>query len=227
MRVIVWNAFLVLCMLILVAASGEVYFRLSMPFTHSTRTSGMVFVPDVGILYRPNDVVRFTNHLDFWTESIANSLGFLDREPPNSQRAEESCHVAIIGDSFVEAKQVPLASRFAVLLESLANRSLPGLDVTTSAFGRSSSGQIHQLPFYDYYAKNMHPEFLVLSFDLSDFHNNLSFLHNLRRQWDPDHPPHWFAQRSKTGELYLRPPDLDFKSYMIATPPPPQAKIST
>lgn len=215
LHLVIWNMSLLFCFLMLVAAISEIYFRLTVPFAHSTAST--FFIPNVGILYRPHSVVRFTNDLDFWTESVSNSLGYLAREPPSSKRAEESCHIAVIGDSFVEARQVPLANRFPVLLESLANRSFPGLDVSTSAFGRSASGQVQQLPFYDHYVRKLYPEHLILSFDLNDFWNNLSFLHNLVGAWsgDPDHPPYSFAQRLKTGEIKLRPPDPDYRAYSM------------
>ena len=218
LHLVTWNMFLVFCFLMLVAAISEIYFRLTVPFARSTQST--FFIPNVGILYRPNSVVRFTNDLDFWTESVSNSLGYLAQEPPSSKRAEESCHIAVIGDSFVEARQVPLANRFPVLLESLANRSSPGLNVTTSAFGRSASGQVQQLPFYDHYVRKLYPEHLILSFDLNDFWNNLSFLHSLVGPVDPDHPPYSFAQRLKTGEIKLRPPDPDYRAYMFHPPRP-------
>ena len=220
-RVVVWNAFLIFCGLSLVLALGEVYFRLSVPFVHSTARTD--FVPGVGLLFQPNSVVRYTNHLDYWTESVANSLGFLAREPQTFQHTEESCHIAVIGDSFVEAKHVQQASRFPVLLEGLMKRSFPRLEVTVSAFGRYGTGQVHQLAFYDSYVQDMHPNILILSFDLNDFYNNSSFLQCLLTPWDPDHMPYYSAQRSKTGEIYLRPPDPDFLSYY--SPPPPYSLL--
>ena len=55
----------------------------------------------------------------------------------------------MIGDSFVEAREIDIPSKFHVQLETLANRQLPHLNVTTSAFGRGNTGQINQLPYYD------------------------------------------------------------------------------
>ena len=82
--------------------------------------------------------------------------------------------------------QVPVAAKVHVRLEALAARRLPRLDVTTSAFGMFDTGQIAQLPFYDTYARRLHPKLLVLVFFHNDFWNNSSVLTALRRGLDPD-----------------------------------------
>lgn len=105
----------------------------------------MRFVPNVGVMPEPDQEVRHTNHLDYWTITRTNSLGFLDREPISPERAAESCHIAIIGDSFVQTKEVDIADKTQVKLEEIAARELPHLDVTTSAFARGCTGQINQL----------------------------------------------------------------------------------
>lgn len=202
---------------------GEVYLRITMPFVISSRV--LQFVPNVGFLYKPHTVLRYTNRVDFWTESKVNSLGFLDREPIAPKRADESCHIAIIGDSFVEAGEVPLAKRFQIQLEDLANGELPHLDVTTSAFGRGGSGQISQLPFYDHYARRMKADLLILVFVVNDFMDNSSFIRNMKYPWDPYHPPHAFAQKSESGEIILHPPDPEFENYKISQQPPPPPPI--
>ena len=217
-RVALWNVLLCLFALLLIIMAGEVYLRRTVPFMASSRP--VEFVPDVGFLYKPHSVVRYTNGVDFWTDSKVNSLGFLDREPIAMDRADESCHVTVIGDSFVEAGEVELASRFPVQLEDFAKRDLPELDVTVSAFGRGASGQIHHLPFYDHYARKMNPDFIVLVFVVNDFMDNSSFIRNLKHPWDPDRPPHAFAQRSASGEIVLYPPDPDYESHKILDYPP-------
>ena len=88
-------------------------------------------------------------------EAIVNAVVHRDYEIGNSQiilrlfsdriefrnpgalheRAAASCHIAMIGDSYVEARQVPIADKFHVRLEELAARELRHLDITTSAFG--------------------------------------------------------------------------------------------
>ena len=87
-----------------------------------TKVEPYTFVPGVGVLFLPNVEVRATNHLDFWTVSRTNRWGFLDREPISPERAAESCHITVIGDSFVQAKQVPISDKFHVRLEDLATR---------------------------------------------------------------------------------------------------------
>ena len=99
LRLLGWNALLLLAGVVLITIAGEAYFRLTVPFAVSS--SRREFVPNVGFLWPPNTELRFTNQLDFWNVSRTNSLGFLDREPPSPERAAATCHVSIIGDSFV------------------------------------------------------------------------------------------------------------------------------
>ena len=144
LRLAGWNALLIIAGLALIGLAGEAWLRSTMPFVASHAPT--VFVPDVGMLRRPHTEIRWTNGLDFWTVSRTNHLGFLDREPPNPEQAAESCHITMIGDSFVEAKDVPIADKFHVRLEEMAARELPRLDVTTSAFGMGGTGQITSWP---------------------------------------------------------------------------------
>ena len=170
LRLIGWNVLLLVAGVALAALAGEAYFRLTVPFTRSNLP--LEFVPNAGCLRPPNTEIRFTNQRDFWTVSRTNSLGFLDREPPSPERARATCHISIIGDSFVEALEVPIHRKLQVRLEELAASRAPRLDVTTSAFGLRNTGQVQQLPFYDQYARRLHPKLLVLVFVINDFDNN-------------------------------------------------------
>ena len=178
LRLVGWNALLLVLGAALVAMAGEAWFRLTMPFV--TSNDPREFVPNVGLLRPPNTEVRSTDRSDFWNVSRTNSLGFLDREPPTTERAAATCHISIIGDSFVEAPEVPIHDKFPVRLEELAARRLPHLNITTSAFGLQDTGQIQQLPFYDEYARLLHPRLLVLVFVHNDFHNNAPVLRALQ-----------------------------------------------
>ena len=178
LRLVRWNALLLVLGAALIAMAGEAYFRLTTPFMISSMP--WEFVPNVGRLRPPNTEIRSTNLLDFWTVSRTNSLGFLDREPPSPERAAATCHISMIGDSFVEAKEVPIHDKFQVRLEELAADELPHLNITTSAFGLGGLGQVQQLPFYDEYARLLHPKLLVLVFVSNDFTDNAPVLRALK-----------------------------------------------
>ncbi len=204
LRLVGWNALVLAAGLALTGVAAEVWFRLTTPFI--TKMSPQHFVPGVGLILQPDVEVRWSNHLDFWTVSRTNSLGFLDREPVSAERAAAGCHIAMIGDSFVEAVEVPIVEKFHVRLEELAARELTHLDVTTSAFGRRRLGQINQLPFYDEFARHLHPKLLVLVFVRNDFANNATVLNALDKMVDPDRMPFVTAERSTDGTMTLRPP---------------------
>ena len=204
-RVVGWNALLLFAAAVLIAAAGEAWFRLTKPFMDASFPAE--FVPNIGWRHKPNTEMRYTNQTDYWVVSRVNSLGFLDREPPSPERAAASCHVSVIGDSFVEAREVPIDRKFQVRLEQLAAAALPRLDVTASAFGHTGTGQIQQLPFYDEYARRLRPKLVVLVFFTNDFAENSSILQTLYNRSNPPCPPREFsAARLPDGTMELRPP---------------------
>ena len=190
-----------------IAVVGEVWLRLQWSFPHNNWP--MHFVPKVGYMLQPNAEVRRTNRRDFWTVSRTNSDGFLDREPIAAERAAASCHIALIGDSFVAAGHVPIVDKSHIRLEALAARVLPELDITTSAFGLGGTGQLNQLPFYDEFARRLRPKLVVLVFVANDFLDNSSVLKSLGQRWDPDRMPWVSVRRDVDGRMRLRPPDPD------------------
>ena len=205
LRVVGWNVLVAVSGLALAAGGAELSLRLVWPFAHST--SPLAFVPGVGLVVQPGAEVRHTDLREFWTVQRANGLGFLDREPIDPRRAAESCHIAMFGDSFVAAHEVPIADKFHVRLEELAARALPGLDVTTSAWGIQGIGQIAQLPLYDAYARRMEPDIVVLVFVANDYRDNSALAIGWRHAVDPDLIPYATAARSADGAMTLRPPE--------------------
>ena len=215
-----WNALFVVLALLLLAILGDAYFRLTRPFIDTEVRS--VFVDGVGLIREPNAELRFANWRDDnFVVSRANSLGFLDREPISPERASDSCHIAFIGDSFVEARHVPIADKFHVRLEQMAARDLPRLAITTQAYGIRGTGQINQLPFYDEYARRLNPKVVTLVFYRNDFSDNSTALRALERGADPDRMPFMSAQRDEHGALKLRPPDPEYKQFMLPRLPKP------
>ena len=200
--------------LLLIALVGEAYFRLTRPFIETSIP--IHFVDGVGLIREPNAELRYANwDDDNFVVSRVNSQGFLDREPVSAERAAAGCHIAFIGDSFVEAIQAPIADKFHVRLEEMAERELPHLSITTQAYGIINTGQISQLPFYDEYARRLSPKLVVLVFFLNDFMNNSPALDALYTGVDPDRMPYMSAQRDANGDMELRPPDADYERFLL------------
>ena len=220
LRIAAWNLLIAVAVLAIIGGGAELALRLSWPFTKGVRPSE--FVPGVGFLIPPGAEARHTNLRDYWTVQRANSLGFLDREPIDPRRAAESCHAAMIGDSFVEALEVPIARKFHVRLEELAARALPDLDVTTSAWGVRQTGTIAQLPLYDVYARRMRPKILVLVFFANNFRDDTPLYVAYQTSRDPDRFPFTTAVQSENGAITLRPPNAydAAKPNILATPSP-------
>ena len=209
LRVAGWNAALVAAGLALLAGAGELWLRSTVPFM--TSSVPRAFVPGVGRVGKPGAEVRATNGLEFWQVSRFNREGFLDREPPRTEPAADACHVTVIGDSFVEAWEVPIAAKLHVRLEALAAREPGGLNVTTSAFGRNGTGQINQLAYYDELARKRAPALIVLVFVENDYTDNSPLLIALREMRDPERMPYMTAERTADGTLRLRPPNPDYE----------------
>ena len=197
--------------LLLVFALGEVYFRLTVPFTE--KTWPVRYIDGVGWLFKPNVVVRHTNDLDFWTEESTNSLGFLDRAQSSSD-ARQRCRVALIGDSFVEAAQVKNHEKVQALLERSSGDAKS--QISAAGYGFSGTGQLNQLPFYDRYVKPTLPHLVVLVFAANDFANNSSVLEALRNGWDPQHAPRAFAKKIDAATINLQLPDSSWEEHVLS-----------
>ena len=220
LRMAAWNAALVISCFLLIAIAGEAYFRLTKPFIETDIP--FRFVDGVGLIREPNAELRYANwHDDLFVISHTNSLGFLDREPVSPERAAAGCHIAVIGDSFVEALEVSIADKFHVRLEEMAARALPRLALNAQAYGLQATGQINQLPLYDQYARRLNPKLVILVFYLNDFLNNAPALYSLRFGVDPDRMPFMSAQRDDRGDMQLRPPDAEYERFLLPTLPSP------
>ena len=216
--VVGWNVLFLSLSAALIFIDWEAWFHLRAPFTETRLPTR--FEPGVGLLNEPGAEVRWTDHFDFWVAQRANRWGFLDREPPTPEQAAQTCHIAFIGDSFVEALQVPVADKFHVRLEELAARALPRLNISTSAYGRRATGQINQLPFYDKYARSLRPKLVALVFAHNDFKDNHRLVAGIISGWDPDKAPYVVAEKTAAGALTLRPPDPAWRMLPISSGPP-------
>ena len=206
LRLLGWNALLLLVGIVLATAGAEACLRITDPRPPFGEVRLPVrLVPGVGLLRPPHAEIRYTNRA-LWQIARANSLGFVDREPPHPRRAAESCHVTLIGDSFVEALEVPVADKVQVRLEELASRNLPALDVTTSAFGHRATAQINQLAFYDAFARGLSPDVVVLVTVWNDFRGNSLPIQAWWKGFHPDYSPWLYARPGPDGEMEFAPP---------------------
>ena len=209
-----WNALFILFGLTLIGIAGEAYFRITRQFIGNSIPSR--FVEGVGVIREPNAEARYRQWRgDEYVILRANSQGFFDREPVSAERGAESCHIAFIGDSFVEAVRVPIADKFHAQLEEMAARDLPRLDITTQAYGIISTGQINQIPFYDEYARHLSPKLVVLVFYINDFADNSVALQSLLFGLDPDRMPFMTAHKDIRGNIELRPPDPEYTRFYL------------
>ncbi len=222
--VVGWNVLFLGLGAALIFIDWEAWFHLRAPFTEARLP--MRFEPGVGVLYEPGAEMRWTDHFDFWVAQRANRWGFLDREPPTPDQAAQTCHIAFIGDSFVEAREVPVADKFHVRLEELAARALPRLNISTSAYGRAATGQINQLPFYAEYARRLRPKLVVLVFVRNDFADNHRLFKGILMGWDPDQSPYVVAEKTATGAIALRPPDPAWRWLQRKTGRVPSAGVA-
>ena len=216
LRIAVWNAALIIAGLLLIALAMDAYFRLTKPFLTNSVPFPHQFVDGVGQIRKPNAEIRYGSWgNDFLAISYTNSQGFVDREPISPARAAYGCHIAFIGDSFVEGLEVPISDKFHVRLEEMAARELPHLDITTQAYGIRGTAQINQLPFYDKYARHLNPKLVTLVFYLNDFRDNSAPLQSLKWRVDPDRMPFVSAQKDARGDIKLRPPDPEFQQFTL------------
>ena len=133
-----------------------------------------------------------------------NSLGYRDREhdlapPPNSFR------IAVLGDSFTEARQMPIEETYWHRLgEALeACPALGGKTVEVMNFGIGGYSTTQSLLVYETDARRFKPDLVLLGFFAgNDVRENSRALSVGRTDWKMHRPFHDL----KDGELSLTPP---------------------
>jgi hypothetical protein len=197
---------------------AEVYFRATMPFATARWPSR--FDPGLGFLFVPGAEVRWTNGVDFWVRERANEFGFLDRAPLGP-KPPGTCRVVLVGDSFVEAAQVPIARKVQVALEELARQGPDAMELDSAAIGYSGTGQAAQLPLFERFGRDLRPDVVVLVFVSNDFANNSAILESFTQGWHPRHSPRlFFVPDPLSGEFVRQEIDPDWRAHVFAPPPP-------
>ncbi len=224
-RVAGWNLLLLLAGLAAIFAAGEAFLRFGEKPPPETRAKWVVH-PRAGLTLRPNSEYWIATP-DWRAHARVNSFGFLAPEPIDRRRAAESCHVAVIGDSFVQGSRVSGAEKLHMQLEELAAVAAPELDVTASGWGIARTGQVAQLGYYDEFARHMRPKLVVLVFNDNDWLDNVPILLALVTGEDPDRMSSVTAERGEDGAMTLRPPEREPWLHRLPRPSLPPARFST
>jgi lysophospholipase L1-like esterase len=175
-----------------------------------------MFSPEAGVVFQPHAVVRFTDGFEFWTEDSTNALGFLDHEPV-IPKPTGTFRILLVGDSILEALQVPLASKMQTHLAAALRKAFPERKVDVVAISRSGVGQASELGFYNA-NRQIKPDLVILMFVGNDFANNSILLESLRSGFSPDHLPWWFPTIDENKLCKLVPPSPDWDKHVMLNP---------
>ena len=118
--------------------AGEIALRAHIPFT--VDRVEWISDPDIGTSLMPDSEVFHTNHLEYWSRSTVNSLGFADREP-DIVPDDAVFRIAVVGDSFVAGLEVEMHEKFPVLLEKRLQQKFPDRPIDIVALGQNGTGQ--------------------------------------------------------------------------------------
>lgn len=187
----------------LTVALLEATLRVTTPFIGNVWPSH--FDPEIGFVFDPGSEVRWTNGIDFWTRTRANEQGMLDR-PLRGPKPPGVCRVLFVGDSFVEAAQVPIADKMQVAIERLARERSDLPPVEAAAVGYSGTGQANQLPLYERIGRAFQPDVVVLVFVKNDFTNNSAVLTSVVNGLHPRHLPRVFFVPGNGPGGFVRQP---------------------
>ena len=126
-------------------------------------TGLLTFKPDSEIYIRSE---CFSNTIK------TNSLGFHSNEY-GLEKQEDVFRIAIIGDSFIEASQVPIEKTFAYLLEEKLNsRPDNKYRYEVIPFGISSHGTYKSLLYLKAYALKFKPDLIIAAYTLNDLEDD-------------------------------------------------------
>jgi hypothetical protein len=147
--------------------------------------------PYTGLLLKPG--VSVQAYIENPVTVRTNSAGFHDREH-SKQKPPNTFRVAVLGDSFTEALQVPIEKTFSSALErELAGcPELKGKNVEVMNFGVSGYGTAQELQMLRHYAWDYSPDLVLLAFFTGNDTQN-----NSRPLQQDDYRPYFLLQNGK------------------------------
>ena len=155
------NIILFLCSVIAAVLLLEGLFRL-VPTWFMDYRSNLVYIPDeaAGIRLKPGQSVSAASMCYKISPVVVNSAGFRDREPVKGRY-----DIAVLGDSYMEAAQIPEGLYLSRLLEKIM-----GVNVLSGAI--SGYGTIHEYYCYREYMAAHRPRVVLLFFSGNDIEDN-------------------------------------------------------
>ena len=154
--------------------------RPDLPFTEAAHD--VLFLnPDRSVGWKhPADFSFFWNGrnpycIEFRVQVATNAFGFRDRAREREKRAG-AIRIAVLGDSFIEAIQVPMEGTATALLEQALARHFPGTPIEVMNFGVSNYSIGQYLLQYEAYVRSFDPDFVVV------FASYLNFSRTVQRE---------------------------------------------
>jgi hypothetical protein len=147
----------VLCVGIFVAlAAAEIFVRL----LHPLSTVEYLIDSNVGPILAPHQKSRWVNQ-DYDVTIVTNSAGFHDGEHV-LQKPSDFYRIVVLGDSFVEALQVPVADGFCQQLERVLKASVHRSRVEVVNLAISGTGPAQQYRVLETMGLRYQPDLVVM-----------------------------------------------------------------
>jgi hypothetical protein len=161
-----------LLLLVMVVATGimELSFRIlehlrQNPELQSTSNGLSILPPQINGKY-------FSNESGHMVRIETNALGYMDPTPQDI--TTDKPIIAVLGDSFVEARQVDADKNFTALLN--ATSSPISAKYTLLNFGSAGEGEVQEIARYALHIRPLHPVLVVLVlYEGNDFSDNAAF----------------------------------------------------
>lgn len=137
-------------------------FYLSSTEKYSTPTSFYTYSKTLGGRLKPNT----SGYYSFSNGTVhvnINSQGWRGDEY-HIRKPKDVYRIAVIGDSYIEAFQVPYEKSFTQQLEKTLNSSIKGMKFEVMNFGKSGFGTAQEYVVYKNYVKKYNPDMVILCF---------------------------------------------------------------
>jgi len=124
-------------------------------YTRDSKTDLIILRPDKEFIWKKSC---------FKNKVVTNSFGFHAPEF-NIEKKSDELRIVVLGDSYVEALQIPLDKTFSMILEKYLNQDkLTNKKVVVYPIGISGNGTYLNYLYYLNYARKLKPDIVILAF---------------------------------------------------------------